>query len=69
MASDEMLLGVIADVDGDRIKVYVDGAAGTVSLEWDYGMVMMLGPGARDQLRELLDRAAMPGRPGEPDGQ
>ena len=34
----------------------------------DYGSAMMLAPGARDRLRELLDRAAMPGQAGGPGG-
>ena len=61
MASDQTLLGRIADADGDKIEVYADGD-GTVSLEWEHGCAKILGRVARDQLRELLDRAAMPGQ-------
>lgn len=58
----DILLGVIADFEGDEIEVSAD-ADGTVSLEWEHGSAMVLGRVARDQLRELLDRAAMPGQP------
>lgn len=59
--SNAILLGVIADADGDEIEVSVDGD-GTVVLEWEHGSAMTLGRVARDKLRELLDRAAMPGQ-------
>jgi hypothetical protein len=58
----ERLLGVIADADGDEIEISADGD-GTATLEWEHGSAMVLGPVARDRLRELLDRAAMPGQP------
>jgi len=57
----DRLLGTVADAEGDEIEVSVDGD-GTVTLEWEHGSAMTLGRVARDELRELLDRAAMPGR-------
>jgi hypothetical protein len=59
--SSEVLLGTVVDADGDEIEVSAD-ADGTVTLEWEHGSAMVLGRVARDQLRELLDRAAMPGQ-------
>lgn len=59
--SSATLLGVITDPEGDEIEVSAD-ADGTVSLEWEFGAAMVLGRVARDELRELLDRAAMPGQ-------
>lgn len=59
MASD-VLLGTVTDAEGDEIEVSADGD-GTVTLEWEHGSAMILGRVARDQLRELLDRSAMPG--------
>ena len=61
MSDGEVLLGVVNDGEGDEIRVYAD-AGGTVSLDWDRGHLMVLGRTARDQLRDLLDRAAMPGQ-------
>lgn len=61
MASDEVCLGSVRDPENDEITVFADGD-GTVSLRWEFGADMVFGPVARDQLRELLDRAAMPGQ-------
>lgn len=64
--SDETLLGEFTDVSGEDLEVLAKGRL--VMLRGDQCSTVLLGPEARDKLRELLDRAAMPGQPadGEP---
>lgn len=61
MASSEVLLGTVLDADTDPVEVLSD-QDGTVTLRWDHGTDMVFGRTGRDKLRELLDRAAMPGQ-------
>ena len=61
MASSEVLLGIVLDADTDPVEVYAD-ADGVVVLRWEHGTDMVFGRTGRDRLRELLDRAAMPGQ-------
>jgi hypothetical protein len=61
VASSEVLLGTVLDADADPVHVYAD-ADGVVVLRWEHGTDMVLGRTARDKLREMLDRAAMPGQ-------
>ena len=62
MASDERLLGTFTDVSGEGFEVLAKGRL--VMLRGDQCSTVLLGPQARDELRELLDRAAMPGQAG-----
>lgn len=62
MAGDEWLLGTFTDVSGEGFEVLAKGQL--VMLRGDQCSTVLLGPVARDELRELLDRAAMPGQPG-----
>jgi hypothetical protein len=58
----------VADVDGNKIGVsrHVSGAI-ALEREWA-GSTIILPAAERDRLRELLDRAAMPGQvPAAPD--
>lgn len=59
--SSEVLLGTVLNADGDPVEVYAD-TDGVVVLRWEHGTDMVLGRTARDRLRELFDRAAMPGQ-------
>jgi hypothetical protein len=58
--SDEVLLGTFTDVSGEDFEVLAKGRL--VMLRGDQCSTVLLGPEARDTLRELLDRAAMPGQ-------
>jgi hypothetical protein len=61
MASDETLLGTFTDVSGEGFDVLAKGRL--VMLRGDQSSTILLGPEALGDLRELLDRAAMPGQP------
>lgn len=61
MASDETLLGEFTDVSGEGFEVLAKGRL--VMLRGDQCSTVLLGPQALGELRELLDRAAMPGQP------
>ena len=61
MASD-WELGKVADDEGNDVVVYRDTDGSVVLWEPDNGHTLTFPPAARDQLRELLDRAAMPGQ-------
>jgi hypothetical protein len=58
VASDEILLGTFSDVSGEDFEVLAKGRL--VILRGDQETTLMLGPGALYEVRELLDRAAMP---------
>ena len=58
--SDETLLGTFTDASGEGFEVLAKGRL--VMLRGDQCSTVLLGPEARDELRELLDRAAMPGQ-------
>ncbi|MGH6656559.1 MAG: hypothetical protein ACRDVE_15310 [Actinocrinis sp.] len=67
MASDWVLLDVI-ESDGESVStVAVKGDRTLLTFGDGSGMECQveLGPDARDALRELLDRAAMPGQAGD----
>ena len=55
-------LGIIETAEGPDVKVFreIDGAV--VFWEPDTGHTQTLDPAERDRLREILDRAAMPGQ-------
>lgn len=60
----EVILGSVPDAEGGTIDVHREDD-GAVWLHWrGSARVSTLEPGPRDQLRELLDRAAMPGQSG-----
>lgn len=61
MASDDTGVGAFTDLAGERFEVLAK-PTGTVLIRGDMGNRILLGPQARDQLREYLDRAAMPGQ-------
>jgi hypothetical protein len=61
MASDETLLGTFTAAFDEDFEVSAKGQL--VLLRGDQCTTVLLGPVARDKLRELLDRAAMPGQP------
>jgi hypothetical protein len=61
MASDGTLLGTFTDVSGEGFEVLAKGRL--VMLRGDQCSTILLGPEALGELRELLDRAAMPGQP------
>jgi hypothetical protein len=60
--SSEVLLGTVLDADTDPVEVYADTWCDVVILRWEHGTDMVFGRTGRDKLRELLDRAAMPGQ-------
>lgn len=64
--ADWTLVGAIDDLPGCDLEVHVrrDGMIALELGDWNVD----LSPARRDKLRELLDRAAMPGQPadGEP---
>jgi hypothetical protein len=60
--NDETLLGTFTDVSGEGFEVLAKGRL--VMLRGDQCSTVLLGPEARDKLRELLDRAEAPGQPG-----
>jgi hypothetical protein len=59
----DLLLGTVPDADGDTVEVWRNGD-GTVSLILlrEDGDALTFAPGGLDAVRELLDRAAMPGQ-------
>ena len=67
MASEELLgsvyLGSVADEDDTEVKVYREATGAVVLWAPDIGWSERFEAPARDKLRELLDRAAMPGQP------
>ncbi len=60
MGGEETLLGTFTDVSGEEFEVLAKGRL--VMLRGDQSSSILLGPEALADLRELLDRAAMPGQ-------
>jgi hypothetical protein len=56
-------LGIIETAEGPDVKVFVEPDGTVVFWEPDTGHTQTLDTAGRDKLRELLDRAAMPGQP------
>ena len=62
MASNDVLLGQVHDADGDVVEVWrnADETVSLISLCSNED-AFTFAPGGLDEVRELLDRAAMPG--------
>ena len=60
MSSGEVPLGTFTDASGEDFEVIATGRL--VLLRGDQCSTVLLGPEARDALREALDRHAMPGQ-------
>jgi hypothetical protein len=63
VSSNDHLLGTVPDADGDTVEVWrnADETVSLISLREDEP-ALTFAPGGLDALRELLDRAAMPGQ-------
>lgn len=61
--SEPILLGTVTDYAGEQIRI-IRRADGIVALNGEYGTWLGFTPDALTDLRDLLDRAAMPGQHG-----
>lgn len=59
----DILLGTVPDADGDLVEVWRNGdeSVSLISLRGDED-ALTFAPGGLDEVRELLDRSAMPGQ-------